>query len=71
MLFRMPAVIFFAQYGRADIFHAAGRADNANQVRTAEFQVVGVADLIKLSQMLAWHRQILRQFWILPHCTLN
>jgi hypothetical protein len=55
----MANLVFLGQHGRTGLFHAALRADDADQVRAAEFELVRLADVVQFLQVFAGHGGIL------------
>lgn len=57
----VPNLVFIVQYRRADLLYAALGADNADQIRTAELQLVVLADFVEVFEMFAGHASILAE----------
>jgi hypothetical protein len=58
-------LVLFSQYGWADILYPTLRANNADQIGAAQREPMGLAEIVELSQMLAWHIPILSDFTVL------
>lgn len=51
----VPRLVFVAQHGRANLFDAAGGADNPDEVGAAQAKIVRLADIEQLFKMMAGH----------------